>query len=300
MKKEKEIQTRLNEVRIKTLEPKKMLNMYLAERVIKKWNEDFVDQDSGEVVSIERTEKLFESGLLIDQDLLAKIQFSIQAGEIIEPIEVSNQHRSAHELVNGSLCLWTAKAEFQGSKKKKFLLYGQNIEQVIDILRDYIELNFEGAFYITNVKDFKNYIILDDTLSDPLSEDDINTAYLRGEIDLETYVNALHNGAQDDDKPSSENQKKYYSLSLTIKYHTTDDDEGEFYEDFLVHTFDSERTLLVIKAYLKMRDEEEAQRCKSAGNEFIPRTYNLSIEKLTPLNVGYVIPQEFSLAYKEE
>lgn len=299
MKQEKEIQTRLNEVRIKTLEPKKMLNMYLAERVVKKWFEDFVDQDSGEVVSVERTEKLFERGLLIDQDLLVKIQFSIQAGEITEPIEVTNQHRSAHEFMRGSFCLWTAKAEFQGSKKKKFLLYGQNIEQVIDILRDYIELNFEGAFFITNIKDFKNYIILDDTLSYPLSEDDINTAYLRGEIDLETYVNALHNGAQDEDKPSQENQKKYYSLSLAIKYHTFDG-EGEYYDDFLVHTFDSERTLLVIKAYLKMRDEEEAQRCKSAGNEFIPRTYNLSIEKLTPLNVGYVIPQEFSLAYKEE
>lgn len=298
MKKEKEIQTRLNEVRIKTLEPKKMLNMYLAERVVKKYVEDYIDEETKETVSIERTEKLFERGLLIDQDLLAKIQFSIQAGEITEPIEVTNQHRASYEFKSSGLHLWTARAMI-GLKRKKFLLYGQSIEQVIDILRDYVELNYEGGFTILDVKGFREYIILDDTLSDPLSADDLNAAYLRDEIDMETYVNALHHGAQEDKTPAN-NQKKYYSLNLRVKYQTAEDNEGEFCQDFLVHTFDSERTMLVIKAYLKMRDEQDAKEQQKEGKEYTPRNFSLFIEKLTPLNVGCVIPMEFSLAYKEE
>ena len=298
MGKENVIQSRLNEVRIKTLEPKKMLNMYLGERVVRKWVEDFIDEETKETVSIERTEKLFERGLLIDQDLLAKIQFSIQAGEITEPIEVTNQNRAAYEFKGTVMSLWTARV-MTGEKRKKFLLYGQSIEQVIDILRDYVELNYDGGFNILDVKGFRDYVILDDTLSDPLSKDDLNTAYLHDEIDMETYVNALHNGAQENKTPAS-GQKKYYSLNMRIKYQAADEHEGEFCQDFLIHTFDSERTLLVIRAYLKMRDEETAKEWKKEGKEYPQRTYNLFIEKLSPLNVGCVIPMEFSLAYKED
>ena len=58
--------------------------------------------------------------------------------------------------------------------------------------------------------------------------------------------------------------------------------------------------MLVIKAYLKMRDEQDAKEQQKEGKEYTPRNFSLFIEKLTPLNVGCVIPMEFSLAYKEE
>ena len=38
----------------KTVAPKDGIGMFLAERVCKKWNEDFVDEDTQEIVSIER------------------------------------------------------------------------------------------------------------------------------------------------------------------------------------------------------------------------------------------------------
>ena len=67
---------------IETSKPEEMYNKYLAEKVVKSWNEDFVDEDTGEPVTIERTEVLFGRGEYIDDDLLQKIMFSIQAEEI--------------------------------------------------------------------------------------------------------------------------------------------------------------------------------------------------------------------------
>ena len=62
------IETRKTEKRYVTSDPKKMLNMYLAKRVLKTWEESFIDEDTGETVNIERNEVLFDRGSLIDQD----------------------------------------------------------------------------------------------------------------------------------------------------------------------------------------------------------------------------------------
>lgn len=69
--------------------------MYLAKRVLKTWEESFIDEDTGETVTIERNEILFDRGTLIDQDTLAKIRFSMEADGIKE-VEVSNQNRLWH------------------------------------------------------------------------------------------------------------------------------------------------------------------------------------------------------------
>lgn len=78
------IETRKTEIRCKTSDPKRMLNKYIASRVLKTWKEDFVDDSTGEVVSIERNEVLFDKGTLIDQDTLAQIRFYMQEGSIKE------------------------------------------------------------------------------------------------------------------------------------------------------------------------------------------------------------------------
>lgn len=69
-------------VKYETSEPKEMLNKYLAKPVVKKWTEDFIDEDTKEIVSTERSEILFPAGRLIDQDLLVKINFALQCGDI--------------------------------------------------------------------------------------------------------------------------------------------------------------------------------------------------------------------------
>ena len=59
------------------LDLKKVLGRKLAARVLKTWFEDFVDEDTGEVVSIERNEIVFDRDTIIEKENIDEI---IEAG----------------------------------------------------------------------------------------------------------------------------------------------------------------------------------------------------------------------------
>ena len=65
-----------------TNKAEEMLHKYLAESAVKTWTENFVDQDTGETVPVERHEVIFDRGTYIDESLLPKIMFSIQSEEM--------------------------------------------------------------------------------------------------------------------------------------------------------------------------------------------------------------------------
>ena len=75
---------------IETSDPKVMYGKYLYEAAVKKWTEDFMDDDTKKIVSVERTEVIMERGTYIDQDVLQQLTFSIQANEI-EKVKVCNE-----------------------------------------------------------------------------------------------------------------------------------------------------------------------------------------------------------------
>ena len=56
---------------------KKVIGRKLAARVVRSWIEDFVDEDTGEVVSIERTEVIIERETILED---AHIDLIIDAG----------------------------------------------------------------------------------------------------------------------------------------------------------------------------------------------------------------------------
>ena len=67
---------------IETNKPEEIFHKYLAENAVKTWTENFIDQDTGEKVPVERHEVIFEKGTYIDESLWPKLLFSIQAEEI--------------------------------------------------------------------------------------------------------------------------------------------------------------------------------------------------------------------------
>ena len=67
---------------IETNKPEEMMHKYLAENAVKTWTEDFVDEETGEPISIEHHEVIFEKGTYIDESLWPKLLFSIQAEEL--------------------------------------------------------------------------------------------------------------------------------------------------------------------------------------------------------------------------
>ena len=52
---------------------KKYIGRKLAARVLKTWHEDFVDEDTGEVVSIERNEIILDRDTILDKDNVEEI-----------------------------------------------------------------------------------------------------------------------------------------------------------------------------------------------------------------------------------
>ncbi len=59
-----------DEIKVNKANLKRVAGRKLAARVLKSWSEDFVDEDTGEVVSIERTEVLFDRETTISEDVI--------------------------------------------------------------------------------------------------------------------------------------------------------------------------------------------------------------------------------------
>lgn len=281
-------ETRKSEQRYVTSDPKKMLNMYLAKNVLKTWTEDFIDESTGETVSIERNEILFERGRLIDQDTLAKIRFSMAADGIKE-VEVSNQKRMAFENENKCLFPYIAQALI-GDKKYKFLLYATGLENVITILKDYIELNYQSGFTLSMVKEFDSCIILTDNLKER-KVDSVAESYLKKEISTEEYLDAMD--SEDTEEEEKPNEKKFYQIETKITF----DDEEERTQTFVVHTFNVDRAMMLITHWLQSKEDEYEQQAKEKGREYDKKKIHTSIELAKPIPVGRFIPREFSMAY---
>lgn len=273
------IETRKTEQRYVTSDPKQMLNMYLAKGVYKTWNEDFIDESTQETITIERKELLFTRGTLIDQDTLAQIRFSMEADDIKE-VEVSNQKRMAFENENKCLYPYIAQAQI-GDKKYKFLLYATGLENVIAILKDYIELNYHSGFTLTMVKEFDSCIILTDYLKER-KVDSYSEEYLD--------VTDTEDTENEEAKP---NEKKFYQIETKVIF----DDEEERTQTFVVHTFNVDRAMMLISHWLKNKEEEYEKQAKEKGHEYEKKDIHTSIESAKPIPVGIFIPKEFSMVY---
>lgn len=289
------IETRKTEIRYVTSDPKKMLNMYLAKRVLKTWEESFIDEDTGETVTIERNEILFDRGTLIDQDTLAKIRFSMEADDIKE-VEVSNQNRLAFENENKFLYPYLAQAQIS-DKKYKFLLYATGLENACLILKDYIELNYQFGFTLTMIKEFDSCVILTDNLKER-KVDDTSLAYLKNEITMAEYVDKMDDETEDSGEESKPNEKKFYQIETKITF-TDGENEDERVQTFIVNTFNVDRAMMLITHYLKNKEEECEIQAKEKGHEFRKREIHTAIESAKPIPVGRFIPKEFSMAYME-
>ena len=77
--------TRKDALVFETDQPAAMIGYYLAEPLARTWTEDFMDSDSGEVLTIDREEIILRRGDLITPEQAQSISFYLQSGEINEP-----------------------------------------------------------------------------------------------------------------------------------------------------------------------------------------------------------------------
>jgi len=263
------METKLTEIKRTTKNPKLLLNMYTSCRVLKSWTENFVDEDSGEVVPIERNEVVFDRGILIDQDILAQMKFYFETGDISE-VEVSNQRRMAYQLENNSLDIFVAVADM-GDKKHKFIFYATGIDMAIPLLKDYIELNYTSGFILKSIKDFDVAIILIDNLKKAIPEDE------EPEIDEDT----------------TEVEKKFIQIDFNVEV----DGTKVYTSSAVVQTYNVERAMMLINDYLIKQEKIRTEENKQHGRTYESQVYFATIEAAKPIPIGVFIPKEFSMAY---
>ncbi len=95
--------TRKDAMVFETSEPADMIGYYLAEPLAKTWTEDFMDSDSGEVLTIDREEIILRRGDLITPEQAQSISFYLQSGDIAKPVMLTDQRRQAQEYNTASL-----------------------------------------------------------------------------------------------------------------------------------------------------------------------------------------------------
>jgi hypothetical protein len=245
--------------------------MYLAERVLKSWTEDFVDEDTGAVVPITRNEVLFEKGKLIDQDLLSQIMFHIQAGDITS-VKVSNQKRMGILGNRKAMYPFAVTIVFADDKKKKLLIQAISFESAFAATVDYCELNCEGFFHISKIQELSDVVIL---------RDNLRTYQVEEVPDVEDF------------EPTEEiaDELKFYELCVSF-YTDCGDEVDEKINDgkFIVETTDIEKAFVVIRAYTDKLYK---------NNNVEPIPYQIKLEAAKPLPLNEIVPIEFSSIYKD-
>lgn len=152
------VQTRYSERRGLAYLPEDMLGLYVAAPLKRKWSQELFDDETGEVIFVDRSELIAAAGTKIDDDLLTRIQFHLQAGDIT-CVEVTNQLRLGEERAAYGLIPWSVTALI-GKKRRKLLLYADSARMALDMAKDWIELNCSGTFHIVGLKMFDHCVFI--------------------------------------------------------------------------------------------------------------------------------------------
>lgn len=135
---------------------------------------------------------------------------------------------------------------------------------------------------------------------------ELDTAYLKGDISMETFVEAttdkILQGNPDVDESKDEKEgMKFYEIGAHVIF--SNEKEGNSEEDhtFIVQTVSAVRANLLIEKYL--RDQQEERYLESLSHPertFVKYDIRSFIETSKIIPIGCFIPVSFSEVYNEE
>ena len=301
------IENKKTEERYYTSDPSRMVGKYITQRVYRTYIQELIDKDSGKVESIVRHEILFDRGILITPDVLEEIKFWINEGSI-KGIEVSNQKRLSFTQENTYMFPYRTMAKIDG-KKHSFLLYALSVQNVIEIITDFIELNYSGGFTITDIKELDYCVVLVDKLKSIKQRNlELDIAYLNDEITMEEYMDSKIDNKSENENANIEDDSddlklKFYQIGAKIisRIDENDTNEEEYSQTFIVQTFSAVRANLIIEKFLQ--DQQEKLYIESLSHpdrNFIKKQIMSFIEESKIISIGRFIPKIFSEAYNVE
>ena len=262
---------------VETNNPDEMLHKYLAENAVKTWTENFIDQDTGEKVPVERHEVIFDRGTYIDESLLPKIMFSIQSEElktvkVCENMPLAKRHnmqvrRYIVKLSDGlhNCNVYTTRAKTPEDAA----------QMVCDFYTIYGLPTLSGNFSVIDSAATGLQLLYKEDLGKAYWEDLYNISH----ADIERRVNNAHKVL-----PPPYQLERFFKVNVCIW------DEGEDkYEkitcNYIVPALvlsDAER---LVKDYL---EEKDSRSCRERIND---------ITSISKANIDFAIPQSYAKAW---
>lgn len=140
---------------------------YAASKIVRTYSEDFINEDTGETVTVDRNELLYSKGDHICPDDFSALLFHFQTEDLKE-VSLSDQYRPGY-VYGSSWALWQVNAA--GRIKLNMLLRAPNANMAYEIAQDYIELNYSGGFKIIGIKQFNANIVIEKDTEDDKHDD---------------------------------------------------------------------------------------------------------------------------------
>lgn len=279
------METKKQEVVFKTADTKQMVGNYTAEMVKRTWKETFIDQSTGEQVEVNRSEKILDKGVYIDEEKASSISFYIQSGDINE-ILVSNQCRNGQNAINTYPYAYVVTISIRENfkdKNVKLLVLAQGVENAIEIVKDFAELKFTGLFWIKAVKQIEGIL-----LKDTLKKVDKDLLYLKDKIDAKNYITETEND-------ETQNTDKFYSIDVSVV--RIDEEKQEENSlgiySFIIKTQNIDTAVCAIQRYI----EEEHTRQRTELDLDLNFKIMLQLEKAVEVKYDEIIDIEFSRDY---
>jgi hypothetical protein len=252
-------------VTFRTSDPKEMLGKYLPKHAVKTWTEDFLDEGTGKVVSIERSQIVVERGY-IGQDKLAEIQFAIQSGDIAD-VEVSEIDVREMELYTPpfetNFMVEIPVFYVDTVIKNHFAVRAQTIPQAIQIAAEFGQMyrGFEGSIRATRVVTLDAVLVPDDHACIPES-----------------------------DRTPADERKDYFKVQVRTEYIAGNLQLKHYDTYYIIAAKDvgqaKERIALLLDIMKADRVKEEGFKAKDESRD--------TIRKALPFEVDCIVPREFS------
>lgn len=269
----KKTSTKLNENVFTTKSIEEMRGKYLVKDLFRKWNEPHIDEDTGEIIEVERTEVVLKRGTLLGVDQLAVISFHIAAGDITE-VTCSDQKRLGTLSQGWSLNPWCVTVQL--AKKHKFLLLARNIFQAMEIVTDYCEQKYDISFSITSAKEFKQHIFIED----------------------DTVRLVMKEGVEVPEDEAENIIRAFYSVDATITF--DENDSRDF--RFLVYAKEVDDAKMHIEKHIREKLDKEADaNFLGVADTYIAQTkLKIVVTSAKKINCSVVIGFDFTQAYNRK